>query len=108
MIDAPVIEAVLLPVRPGLEAQFEVAFAQAETLIAQARGYRGHELRRAVERPSTYLLVVGWATVDDHEIGFRGSSDYKEWSRLLHPFYDPFPTVLHYSGDLASPRSEPL
>jgi hypothetical protein len=32
----------------------------------------------------------------DHELGFRKSSQYLEWKRLLHKFYDPFPTVLHY------------
>jgi hypothetical protein len=28
--------------------------------------------------------------------GFRGSPAYEEWRRLLHHFYDPFPTVDHY------------
>lgn len=108
MIDAPVIEAVLLPVRAGQHVQFEVAFAVAEPLIVRARGYRGHELRRCVERPSTYLLIVGWDAVEDHENGFRSSADYIEWSRLLHRFYDPIPSVLHYGENLATPRSEPL
>jgi heme-degrading monooxygenase HmoA len=39
---------------------------------------------------------VRWRTVDDHEQGFRQSEGYQTWRRLLHPFYDPFPTVLHY------------
>jgi hypothetical protein len=29
-------------------------------------------------------------------IGFRQSAQYQEWKRLLHHFYDPFPTVEHY------------
>jgi len=106
MIDATVVEAVLLPVRAGQHEQFEEAFAQAEPLIARAPGYRGHELRRSIDRPSTYLLIVGWDTVDDHETGFRGSEDYIEWSRLLHRFYDPFPSVHHYGENLAGARIE--
>jgi hypothetical protein len=30
-------------------------------------------------------------------VGFRQSAQYQEWRALLHHFYDPFPTVLHYS-----------
>jgi heme-degrading monooxygenase HmoA len=107
MVDAPFIESVLLPVRAGLGADFEAAFAQAEPLIMRARGYLGHTLRRGVERPGTYLLTVGWNTVEDHERGFRGSGDYAEWSHLLHRCYDPFPSVLHYGEDLAAQTPEP-
>ncbi len=46
--------------------------------------------------PSTYLLLVQWHRLEDHTEGFRGSPDYQQWSRLLHHFYDPFPTVEHY------------
>ncbi|HEX4024921.1 MAG TPA: hypothetical protein VHX52_09505 [Steroidobacteraceae bacterium] len=28
--------------------------------------------------------------------GFRQSPQYQQWRALLHHFYDPFPTVLHY------------
>lgn len=100
-MDAPVLESAVLSVREGTEAEFEAAFADAATLIARAHGYRGHSLRRGVEFPGTYLLTVGWDTVEDHEIGFRCSADYAEWSRILHRFYEPFPTVLHYGRDLA-------
>lgn len=94
------VESVVLPVRPGMEAEFEATFRDASALIARQPGYLGHSLRRGVENPSTYLLTVTWTDVDAHEVGFRGSADYQEWKRLLHRFYDPFPTVLHYGEDL--------
>lgn len=28
--------------------------------------------------------------------GFRGSAEYQQWRRLLHEFYEPFPTVEHF------------
>ncbi|GMA35437.1 hypothetical protein GCM10025876_16410 [Demequina litorisediminis] len=95
-----IVESVVLPVRPGLEDEFEAAFREASEIIARQTGYLGHTLRRGVEHPSTYLLTVTWTDVDAHEVGFRGSEDYQEWKRLLHRFYDPFPTVLHYGEDL--------
>ena len=89
-------ELVRLTVRPGQEAQFEAAFRQAQRIIASMPGYLGHELQRCVERPGEYLLLVRWASLQAHEVGFRKSPQYHEWKRLLHHFYDPFPTVEHY------------
>jgi heme-degrading monooxygenase HmoA len=43
-----------------------------------------------------YVLLVQWQKVEDHTVGFRQSPQYQEWKRLLHHFYEPFPTVGHY------------
>lgn len=40
--------------------------------------------------------MVNWETIEDHEVGFRKSDKYQEWKKLLHHFYEPFPTVEHY------------
>jgi heme-degrading monooxygenase HmoA len=92
-----ILEAALLDVIPGQESEFERAFAQASPLIAAATGYLGHSLSRCLERPSSYLLLVRWRTLEDHTQGFRGSPQYLEWKRLLHRFYEPFPTVEHFT-----------
>lgn len=89
-------EHALLPVKPGLGPQFEEAFASARPLIASMPGFRGLTLSRGIESPNSYLLLVTWDSVEAHEIGFRGSAEYKEWKRMLHHFYDPFPVVEHY------------
>jgi heme-degrading monooxygenase HmoA len=59
-------------------------------------GYVTHELQRCIEVPGKYLLLVQWATLEDHTIGFRQSAPYEEWKHLLHHFYDPFPTIEHF------------
>ena len=91
-----ILEVAVLDVRSGSEAAFEAAFAEARSLIVAIPGYLGLELRRCVEKPSRYVLLVRWRRVEDHSQGFRGSPQYLEWKRLLHHFYDPFPTVEHY------------
>jgi heme-degrading monooxygenase HmoA len=91
-----ILEIAQLQVEAGLAETFEFHFRQAQTLVAQMPGYLGHELQRCLERPGHYMLLIRWETVDHHERGFRGSPQYQEWRRLLHHFYDPFPTVLHY------------
>ena len=91
-----VLEVARLDVRPGQQADFEAAFARARPLIEATPGFHGLELRRCVEHASRYILLVRWATLTDHTVGFRQGPDYAEWKSLLHHFYDPFPEVEHY------------
>ncbi|MEV1115730.1 antibiotic biosynthesis monooxygenase [Actinosynnema sp. NPDC049800] len=91
-----ILEVAALDVRPGLEADFEQAFDQAREVIAQSPGFVSVDLRRSVEHPSRYLLLVRWERLEDHTVGFRQGPLYPRWKALLHHFYDPFPTVEHY------------
>jgi heme-degrading monooxygenase HmoA len=92
-----ILEAVYLHIKTGQTAAFESAFQEASTLIRTMPGYVNHELHHALEDDHLYLLLVRWATLEDHTIGFRGSAEYQTWKGLLHHFYDPFPTVWHFS-----------
>ena len=91
-----VLEVAHLDVKAGKTEAFEAAFAEARHIIASMPGYRWHQLQRCVEDDHRYLLLVSWERLEDHTEGFRGSPEYMEWKRLLHRFYDPFPTVEHY------------
>jgi heme-degrading monooxygenase HmoA len=91
-----VLELAILNVLPGCEREFESAFASAERILSSTRGYREHSLKRCLEKPSRYLLLVEWERLEDQTEGFRGSAGYQEWMALLHHFYDPFPEVEHY------------
>lgn len=90
-----ILEVASLQVRAGQESQFEAAFLQAQKIISSMPGFVSHHLQRCLERPNQYLLLV-WQTIEDHEIGFRGSPEYQQWKQLLHHFYEPVPEVLHY------------
>jgi heme-degrading monooxygenase HmoA len=93
----PVLEVARLHIRPGQEADFEKAFAQAKPIISASPGFLGVELQRGVEEPGRYLLLVRWATLADHTVGFREGQDYPRWRALLHHFYDLMPDVEHYT-----------
>ena len=92
----PILEQATLRVKQGMEAEFEAAFRTARWLPLGAEGCHDVQLHRSLESPGTYLLLIEWDSVEAHEVGFRGSEDYEEWSKLLHHFYDPFPTVEHF------------
>ncbi len=91
-----ILEIAQLQVRPEQTTEFEAAFSKAQTIISSMPGYLGHELQRCIEQVNHYMLLVRWESVEHHEVGFRKSAQYQEWRKLLHHFYDPFPTVLHY------------
>jgi len=91
-----ILEIAQLQVKPGQGAEFQAAFNSAQCIISSAPGYLGHELQKCIERAEHYMLLVRWESVEHHEVGFRKSAGYQEWRKLLHHFYDPFPTVLHY------------
>jgi heme-degrading monooxygenase HmoA len=98
-----ILEVAILNIIPGREAEFEAAFALASNIIAASPGYVSHQLQRCLEKRAQYILLVNWQTLEHHTQGFRGSPAYQEWRRLLHHFYDPFPTVEHYEMTLPKP-----
>jgi heme-degrading monooxygenase HmoA len=91
-----ILEVAILDIGRGTCDEFETAFREASPIIASVQGYVAHELRRCIEKPSRYILLVKWQTVEAHTVGFRQSSQYQRWRTLLHNFYDPFPIVEHY------------
>jgi heme-degrading monooxygenase HmoA len=91
-----ILEHAILDVVRGEEQHFQEAFGQAQTIIASMPGFLSLRLQRCVETPSRYLLLVEWKHLEDHTNGFRRSPEYQDWRRLLHHFYDPFPTVEHF------------
>jgi heme-degrading monooxygenase HmoA len=92
-----ILEQAVLDVTPGREAEFEAAFADAKAIIASVPGFESLHLHRCIETSNRYLLLVSWERLEDHTVGFRQSAAYDDWKRRLHHFYDPFPTVEHYS-----------
>ncbi|MBI3303966.1 MAG: antibiotic biosynthesis monooxygenase [Deltaproteobacteria bacterium] len=91
-----ILEAAMLNVRDGLEGEFEASFGEASHIISLMQGYVSHELHKCIEAKGKYLLLVRWNSLEDHTVGFRGSREYQERKRLLHHFYEPFPTVEHF------------
>jgi heme-degrading monooxygenase HmoA len=76
-----ILEHALLPVKPGEEAAFESAFAEAKAIIAGMPGFLRLTLSRCLEHPNTDLLLVAWDRLVDHAEGFRGSPQYQKWRR---------------------------
>jgi heme-degrading monooxygenase HmoA len=91
-----ILELAQLTIRPGDEARFEAAFPAAGRILGAAKGYVSHQLKRSVETPNRYALLVHWQTLEDHIVGFRESPAFKEWRALIGPYFGSPPLVEHF------------
>lgn len=91
-----ILEFALITIRAGAEAEFESVFPQAAKILAGSRGYVSHRLRRSIENPSRYALLVEWKTLEDHTEGFRNSPAFAQWRGLIGPYFAEAPAVEHF------------
>ena len=89
-------EVAVLFLKDGAESRFKEDFKLAGQYISSIEGYIGHSLKKCIEQKNKYLLLVDWDKLENHTIGFRQSSQYLDWKKLLHHYYDPFPVVEHF------------
>lgn len=95
-------EIAQIEIKPGAGAAFEAAVAQAASHFRSAKGCLSLALERGVEHPSTYRLIVGWETVEDHMVTFRESDNFQVWRSLASPHFASPPQVVHVSRVLSA------
>lgn len=93
-----IIEHAEINVTPGREDEFVAVFPQARAILGEADGFRWAELHRGVERTSTFLLLVGWDTLEAHTEGFRGGELFTAWRAMIGPFFSEQPKVEHFAS----------
>ena len=92
-----ILEVADIRIAPGRQAEFDAAIERGvRTVIAQARGYGGFEVRKCVETPERYLLMIRWATLEDHTVGFRNGPLFPQWRAIVGPFFASPPLVEHF------------
>src|SRR4030081_1830398 len=88
-------EIAQIDVKPGTEKDFEAAVAKARPLFLRARGGKGFELHKSIEKPSRYRLMAKWETLENHTVDFRGSEDFTAWRALVGQYFASPPEVEH-------------
>jgi heme-degrading monooxygenase HmoA len=58
-------EIAQIDVKPGTEKDFEAAVAKARPLFLRAKGGKGFELHKSIEKPSRYRLMAKWETLEN-------------------------------------------
>ena len=90
-----ILEIAQIDVKPGSEKDFEAAVAKARPLFLRAKGGKGFELHKSIEKPSRYRLMAKWETLENHTVDFRGSENFAEWRALVGPHFAAPPEVEH-------------
>jgi heme-degrading monooxygenase HmoA len=91
-----ILEVADIRIQPGKNAEFEAAVKRGvEEVIARAKGFRGWSVRRGVESPERYLLLIEWDTLEDHTVAFRGGPLFPQWRAIVGPFFAAPPAVEH-------------
>ena len=92
-----ILELADIRIRPGDNAAFEEAIQRGlQTVISQAKGFRGFKVNRGIESTERYILQIFWDTLEDHTVGFRGSALFAQWRAIVGPFFASPPTVEHF------------
>ena len=97
-----ILERAIFTVKPGSEQDFEAAMEQAKDVISQSGGFRSFRLQRGIERPSTFLLLIEWDSVEDHMQGFRESDLFVRWRELIGSYFAAAPEVEHYEAPVVT------
>ena len=93
-----ILEVADIRITPGRQAEFEAALKHGlATVIAPATGYLGHEVQHGIESPERYLLMIRWATLENHTVDFRGGPAFPAWRAIVGPFFASPPSVEHYT-----------
>jgi len=93
-----ILEVADIRIAPGQQAAFEEAITRGvNTVISHAQGFEGYKVNHSVESPERYLLMIYWATLEDHTVGFRQSPAFANWRAIVGPFFASPPTVEHFA-----------
>lgn len=90
-----ILEIAQIDIKPGMDQEFEAGVAKAVPFFRRAKGCKGLELKRVIERPNRYLLFVQWETLENHTVDFRGSPDFGEWRKCVGHCFETAPVVDH-------------
>ena len=91
-----VFEHATIDVTPGREDEFQRAVSGVGHLFPEA-GAHAWQLRRCIEEPSRFVLLVEWETVEAHTVEFRGSPLFAQWRGAVAEFFAGPPSVQHYT-----------
>ena len=92
-----IIEVADISINPEKHGKFKDAIAHGvRTVLSQSKGFMGHQILAGHEDPGRFMLVVKWATLEDHNIGFRESPAFAAWRSIIGPYFAKAPHVEHF------------
>ena len=92
-----ILELADIRIAPGRQTEFDEAIRRgAETVVSQAKGFRGYKVNKGIESPERYVLMIYWETLENHTVDFRGGPLFAQWRAIVGPFFAQPPVVEHF------------
>ncbi len=98
-----IIEVADIRVRPGAGSKFAGVVERARSIVESSPGCLGVEVLGGIESPERFVLVIRWATLEDHTEGFRASPAFGDWRAAIGGYFASDPLVEHFTV-VAAPR----
>ena len=93
-----ILEIADIRIQPGQQAAFEEAIQRGvASVVTRSHGYMGFKVNHSIESPERYVLMIYWATLEDHTVAFRQGPLFAEWRTIGGPFFAGPPTVEHFT-----------
>jgi heme-degrading monooxygenase HmoA len=93
-----ILELADIRIAPGKQAEFDEAIQRGvASALSKADGFLGFSVRKGIESPERYLLMVRWKTLEHHTIAFRQGPLFTEWRAIVGPFFAQPPVVEHFT-----------
>ena len=86
----------------GRADDFVKEFPAAKAVLDRAEGCISSQLLQDLDDPGHVVLLVGWATLEDHTEGFAKSDLFDQFREVVGPFVSAPPTVQHFRLPLES------
>lgn len=88
-----------LRILPGQQAEFEKALQHGiQNVLSKAEGFRGCAVRKGIESPERYLVMIDWTTLESHTVGFREGPLFPQWRAIIGPYFASSPVVEHFTA----------
>ncbi|HMF69887.1 MAG TPA: antibiotic biosynthesis monooxygenase family protein [Flavitalea sp.] len=78
-------------------ANFEKSYEEAGKFLQTSKFCLGYSILRGNEEPENYIITIYWTSVNDHMQGFRKSSEFGPFFKLVRPFYNNIQEMKHYN-----------
>ena len=87
-----IVEIAQLPIKPGTEADFEIAAGELRQDVLRLKGCQGLELIRSIEASDQYYLLIKWETADARS-DFHNSEFGEKVALMAEKFFSGPPNI---------------
>jgi quinol monooxygenase YgiN len=96
-----IVEYIRYEVPAAQHAAFLAAYGAATAELTASPQCLRYEIAQGVEEPDHFIVRIEWASIEDHERGFRTGPQFPSFFAKVRPFFAAIREMKHYRVDAA-------